>query len=133
MNSLSSSSEEDFGNIDCIQDLENNCLENEEIIKIGKTSFNNDDYLNKEKNEFIIHFLELEENRLTKQGKKNDANKGLNKKEIKVISKEKEEKIILTLNKKRLRDDILEKKVKKKKVCKKKHGASNQNDKDKFY
>ena len=133
MNSLSSSSEEDFGNIDCIQDLENNCLENEEIIIIGKTSFNNDDYLNKAKNEIIKNFLELEENRLAKQGKKNDANKGLNKKEIKEICKEQEEKIILTLNKKRLRDDILEKKVKKKKVCKKKHGAYNQNDKDKFY
>ena len=133
MNSLSSSSEEDFGNIDCIQDLENNCLENEEIIKIGKTSFNNDVYLIKEKNKTIIDFLELEENRLTKQGKKNDVNKGLNKKEIKEISKEQEEKIIIPLNKKRLRGDILEKKVKKKKVCKKKSAAYNQNDKDKSY
>ena len=133
MNNLSSSYEEDFGNIDCIQDLEKNCLENEEIIKIGKTSFNNDVYLIKEKNKTIIDFLELEENRLTKQGKKNDVNKGLNKKEIKEISKEQEEKIIIPLNKKRLRGDILEKKVKKKKVCKKKSAAYNQNDKDKSY
>ena len=133
MNNLSSSYEEDFGNIDCIQDLEKNCLENEEIIKIGKTSFNNDVYLIKEKNKTIIDFLELEENRLTKQGKKNDVNKGLNKKEIKEISKEQEEKIIIPLNKKRLRGDILEKKVKKKKVCKKKQAAYNQNDKDKSY
>ena len=66
MNNLSSSYEEDFRNIDCIQDLENKCLENEEIIKIEKTSFNNDDYLNKNKNETIINLLELEENRLTK-------------------------------------------------------------------
>ena len=128
MNILVSSYEEDFDNINCIQDLEYNCLENEEIVKIGKISLNNGDYLIKEKNEIITNFLELEENRPAKQGK-NNANKGLNKKQIKESNKEAEEKNIMYLNKKRFRDNKLEIKNEKKKVCKKRNAVYNQNDK----
>ena len=128
MNILVSSYEEDFDNINCIQDLEYNCLENEEIVKIGKISLNNGDYLIKEKNEIITNFLELEENRPAKQGK-NNANKRLNKKQIKESNKEVEEKNIMYINKKRFRDNKLEIKNEKKKVCKKRNAVYNQNDK----